>query len=557
MMKKALSIVLTIMLLTTHAYAFTELTKGCKGDEVVALQEILINQGYLSGKADGNFGKMTETAVLAFQKANGIPETGIVDEATQMAINRREEERQSTLVLSSGSKGNDVYKLQIRLIELGYLTGKSTGTYDVNTEAAMLVFQAHNGLTANGIADKVVRDLLYSDEARGIKDPIADVTSSDLITEQETNTSEATEDGNKASEKNESVVIEETEFLFSIPIGTGYSVGEDIEAGTYRIVATDDITSINVKGPGYFQEYLTLWKKGEEARIVLTDGDTFDVEYAALDVYSAAPFSYDDPNDIVVPTGNCYVVGTDIPAGDYSGYAGDESVSLCVYSSVKGEYVSVLNIDAGVTLGKTTLKEGYAITVQSGVLHLTPYQGLVPSNQTMQSSEPDQFLFTIPVGVGYVVGEDIEAGTYHCKAGETPALISIKWNRHFDNLSFWNKDDVARVTLMDGDTVDVEFAPIDVYPCDEFVIDNSEDIVLLTGNRYIVGKDIPAGTYSGYVEGDNEISIIIYADLNGKISDHINVGNGERLGKTILKDGNAITVQSGILHLTPYQGIGG
>ena len=124
-------------------------------------------------------------------------------------------------------------------------------------------------------------------------------------------------------------------------------------------------------------------------------------------------------------------------------------------------------------------------------------------------------------------------------------------------MSFWNKDDVARVTLMDGDTVDVEFAPIDVYPCDEFVIDNSEDIVLLTGNRYIVGKAIPAGTYSGYVEGDNEISIIIYADLNGKISDHINVGNGERLGKTILKDGNAITVQSGILHLTPYQGIGG
>lgn len=34
----------------------------------------------------GYFGPVTETAVMAFQKARGLPETGIVDGATWAAI---------------------------------------------------------------------------------------------------------------------------------------------------------------------------------------------------------------------------------------------------------------------------------------------------------------------------------------------------------------------------------------------------------------------------------------------------------------------------------------
>ena len=739
MLKKLIAVVLVIMLLATHALAYTELAKGSKGDEVVALQEALINQGYLNGKADGDFGKKTEAAVLAFQKANGLPETGVADESTQSAIMSREEDRLLNLVLSSGSTGNDVIKLQNRLIELGYLSGKASGTYDVSTEAAMVVFQSHNGLTPNGKADKAARDVLYADDARGINDPVLEAALSpsdtdtteagaseypNLINPEESFIIErlklvpevatigaATEDndpngqlnkqggytaqiyfsstlvspnaGNrtaeqviedgtngggsietyktveeaekrniylssfdgtafangshivvgscvirtsntlKASEQAtlEEAIIEaltlddaeataraadtsaeteeprseaaqnepeqeaepesetettetisnetqadyttepvENEFLFNIPIGTGYTVGEDIEAGTYRVVSTDGLTSISIKDTGYYWEYLSLWQRGEEARLVLTQGDTFDVEYGTLDVYSAAPFSYDDPNDIVLPTGNGYIVGTDIPAGDYSGYATGENVSLSVYTSMHGDYVTALSVNKGETLGKTTLKDGYAISIQSGTLHLTPYQGFAASSEATEGAAQDQSIasFTIPVGVGYTVGEDIDAGTYLCKNTGDLASISIKGPNYYnDYLSFWDRNDEARITLMDGDTFDVEYAPIEVSVCGDFSYDDPNDIALITGNRYIVGRDIPAGTYSGYAEGSNGVSLVVYDSLNGNMNDFINVDAGLQLGRTKLNDGNAITIQNGVLHLTPYKGLGG
>lgn len=50
--------------------------QGAKSDEIKALQEKLIEQGYLSGSADGDFGGMTKAAVEEFQAANGLEVTG-------------------------------------------------------------------------------------------------------------------------------------------------------------------------------------------------------------------------------------------------------------------------------------------------------------------------------------------------------------------------------------------------------------------------------------------------------------------------------------------------
>lgn len=55
--------------------------KGSKGENVKRLQQALIDQGYLAGSADGQFGKMTETAVKAAQEAFGLEPTGIADAA--------------------------------------------------------------------------------------------------------------------------------------------------------------------------------------------------------------------------------------------------------------------------------------------------------------------------------------------------------------------------------------------------------------------------------------------------------------------------------------------
>ena len=53
--------------------------KGAKGDNVKALQILLIGRGYSCGcyGADGSFGTATDNAVRAFQKANGLTVDGI------------------------------------------------------------------------------------------------------------------------------------------------------------------------------------------------------------------------------------------------------------------------------------------------------------------------------------------------------------------------------------------------------------------------------------------------------------------------------------------------
>ena len=63
--------------------AYPMLSSGSKGTETQRLQEALIDQGYLSGKADGDFGKKTEGAVQEAQKAFGMEQNGIADDAFQ------------------------------------------------------------------------------------------------------------------------------------------------------------------------------------------------------------------------------------------------------------------------------------------------------------------------------------------------------------------------------------------------------------------------------------------------------------------------------------------
>ena len=64
-----------------------EYGKGSKGDAVKYIQQMLIDQTYLSdGKADGAYGAKSEQAVRSFQENNGLPPTGIADLSTQYML---------------------------------------------------------------------------------------------------------------------------------------------------------------------------------------------------------------------------------------------------------------------------------------------------------------------------------------------------------------------------------------------------------------------------------------------------------------------------------------
>lgn len=68
---------------TPTAKPLTVLGRGLENDEVKALQERLIELGYLKeGQADGVFGRGTEKAVEAFQEKNDLEADGVAGEKT-------------------------------------------------------------------------------------------------------------------------------------------------------------------------------------------------------------------------------------------------------------------------------------------------------------------------------------------------------------------------------------------------------------------------------------------------------------------------------------------
>lgn len=67
--------------------------------------------------------------------------------------------------MKKGLNGEDVKRLQQALIDLGYLHDVADGAFGANTENAVVMFQAVNGLTADGLAGAKTQEVLYSGAA--------------------------------------------------------------------------------------------------------------------------------------------------------------------------------------------------------------------------------------------------------------------------------------------------------------------------------------------------------------------------------------------------------
>lgn len=147
-----------------------QLGLGMKGTDVKALKELLKSLGYLPATvvADNTFDKATEAALKKLQKVNGLAQVGRVGPQTLKLLNSgniigapasapaKTPEASSSQgfskLLSAGSQGDEVKRLQEKLQDLGFFPRNVTpnGNFGPATQAAVKKFQKANGIAQVG-----------------------------------------------------------------------------------------------------------------------------------------------------------------------------------------------------------------------------------------------------------------------------------------------------------------------------------------------------------------------------------------------------------------------
>ena len=150
----------------TDVVNFSEYTTLKLGDDnasVQALQKRLTDLGYLDSDMPGSlYNDSIASAVILFQRACNMEQTGVADGATQASLYAGNAQ---TYRIKRSDTGADVLRLQQRLAELGYYSDRANGYFGPKTEQAVMLFQAINWLTVSGELDFEAWAVLYSDDA--------------------------------------------------------------------------------------------------------------------------------------------------------------------------------------------------------------------------------------------------------------------------------------------------------------------------------------------------------------------------------------------------------
>ena len=146
--------------------AYTTLRLGDDNASVITLQQRLTDLGYLDSDMPGSqFNESIESAVVLFQRACNMTQTGVADGSTQTSLYADDAQ---TYRIKRSDIGVDVLRLQQRLTELGYYSDRINGYFGPNTEQAVMLFQAINGLEVQGELDYEAWSILYSEDAMAL-----------------------------------------------------------------------------------------------------------------------------------------------------------------------------------------------------------------------------------------------------------------------------------------------------------------------------------------------------------------------------------------------------
>jgi len=150
---------------TTAAGPNETLRFGSRGNAVTDTQLTLRTIGFDPGPSDGIFGRMTVTAVAAFQAANGLTVDGKVGSATRSALALASPSSELVAsgpgsVVDFGISDPIVIEMQRMLARIGLDQGGTDGAFGSLTFGAVRDFQRVAGLADTGTVDQGTWDAL-------------------------------------------------------------------------------------------------------------------------------------------------------------------------------------------------------------------------------------------------------------------------------------------------------------------------------------------------------------------------------------------------------------
>ncbi len=151
---------------------YSTMRSGATGSDVKQLETALLIMGYLDTNPGTTYNDYTVSAVKRFQTACGLTASGEADLTTLRVLYGGHAPVSGVLsnTYSSGSSGDNVSRVQLRLYALGYLSKASSvdGDFGSTTTNAVKLFQACNNLSQSGSLDSSTLRALYSTSASSL-----------------------------------------------------------------------------------------------------------------------------------------------------------------------------------------------------------------------------------------------------------------------------------------------------------------------------------------------------------------------------------------------------
>ena len=138
----------------SSSYPGSIIGMGARGDNVVKIQKELIRRGYnVPGGTDVQYGSGCREIVKKFQSDSGLEIDGVVGKRTWDTLfpTLEIELPYPGKIITMGSRGENVIRIQKRLIRLGYnVPGGADGQYGSGCREIIKKFQGDNGLEIDG-----------------------------------------------------------------------------------------------------------------------------------------------------------------------------------------------------------------------------------------------------------------------------------------------------------------------------------------------------------------------------------------------------------------------